>query len=100
MKKVCGERGSNTRPSDLQSDALPAELSPLVQCAALGCSEESEVSGDHLEACDHDASFWADNSLHISLFSLPNKRRTWRQGETRKVRPCTVVDFCRCLVYY
>ena len=29
MKK-CGERGSNTRPSDLQSDALPTELSPLV----------------------------------------------------------------------
>ena len=26
---VCGERGSNTRPSDLQSDALPTELSPL-----------------------------------------------------------------------
>ncbi|KAJ6946223.1 hypothetical protein NC651_001090 [Populus alba x Populus x berolinensis] len=25
---VCGERGSNTRPSDLQSDALPTELSP------------------------------------------------------------------------
>ena len=25
----CGERGSNTRPSDLQSDALPTELSPL-----------------------------------------------------------------------
>ena len=24
----CGERGSNTRPSDLQSDALPTELSP------------------------------------------------------------------------
>ncbi|CAN0842543.1 hypothetical protein LINGRAHAP2_LOCUS3623 [Linum grandiflorum] len=33
MKKsknvYCGERGSNTRPSDLQSDALPTELSPL-----------------------------------------------------------------------
>ena len=27
--KPCGERGSNTRPSDLQSDALPTELSPL-----------------------------------------------------------------------
>uniref|UniRef100_A0A2C9W1U6 Uncharacterized protein n=1 Tax=Manihot esculenta TaxID=3983 RepID=A0A2C9W1U6_MANES len=27
--KHCGERGSNTRPSDLQSDALPTELSPL-----------------------------------------------------------------------
>ena len=27
---TCGERGSNTRPSDLQSDALPTELSPLV----------------------------------------------------------------------
>ncbi len=26
----CGERGSNTRPSDLQSDALPTELSPLL----------------------------------------------------------------------
>ena len=26
--KACGERGSNTRPSDLQSDALPTELSP------------------------------------------------------------------------
>ncbi|CAK7340452.1 unnamed protein product [Dovyalis caffra] len=26
--KDCGERGSNTRPSDLQSDALPTELSP------------------------------------------------------------------------
>ena len=25
--KFCGERGSNTRPSDLQSDALPTELS-------------------------------------------------------------------------
>ncbi|CAN1319105.1 hypothetical protein LINPERPRIM_LOCUS31100 [Linum perenne] len=30
QKRVkCGERGSNTRPSDLQSDALPTELSPL-----------------------------------------------------------------------
>jgi len=29
-KKGCGERGSNTRPSDLQSDALPTELSPHV----------------------------------------------------------------------
>ena len=28
-KIICGERGSNTRPSDLQSDALPTELSPL-----------------------------------------------------------------------
>ena len=28
--RKCGERGSNTRPSDLQSDALPTELSPLV----------------------------------------------------------------------
>ena len=28
--KRCGERGSNTRPSDLQSDALPTELSPLL----------------------------------------------------------------------
>ncbi|WZZ62066.1 hypothetical protein YC2023_062173 [Brassica napus] len=28
-KELCGERGSNTRPSDLQSDALPTELSPL-----------------------------------------------------------------------
>ncbi len=27
--ETCGERGSNTRPSDLQSDALPTELSPL-----------------------------------------------------------------------
>ncbi|AES92648.1 hypothetical protein MTR_4g132310 [Medicago truncatula] len=27
-KTKCGERGSNTRPSDLQSDALPTELSP------------------------------------------------------------------------
>ncbi|CAN0913953.1 hypothetical protein LINGRAHAP2_LOCUS28247, partial [Linum grandiflorum] len=27
-KNTCGERGSNTRPSDLQSDALPTELSP------------------------------------------------------------------------
>jgi hypothetical protein len=30
-KKKCGERGSNTRPSDLQSDALPTELSPLMR---------------------------------------------------------------------
>jgi hypothetical protein len=29
LKKNYGERGSNTRPSDLQSDALPTELSPL-----------------------------------------------------------------------
>ena len=29
MESKCGERGSNTRPSDLQSDALPTELSPL-----------------------------------------------------------------------
>ena len=29
IKNSCGERGSNTRPSDLQSDALPTELSPL-----------------------------------------------------------------------
>ncbi|CAN1232540.1 hypothetical protein LINPERPRIM_LOCUS3631, partial [Linum perenne] len=28
-EKKCGECGSNTRPSDLQSDALPTELSPL-----------------------------------------------------------------------
>ncbi|RID69253.1 hypothetical protein BRARA_C01354 [Brassica rapa] len=27
-RRKCGERGSNTRPSDLQSDALPTELSP------------------------------------------------------------------------
>ncbi|KAI4296754.1 hypothetical protein L6164_036682 [Bauhinia variegata] len=27
-KEVCGERGSNTRPPDLQSGALPTELSP------------------------------------------------------------------------
>ena len=27
-KLDCGERRSNTRPSDLQSDALPTELSP------------------------------------------------------------------------
>ena len=27
IKKRCGESGSNTRPSDLQSDALPTELS-------------------------------------------------------------------------
>ena len=31
-KEKCGERGSNTRPSDLQSDALPTELSPPVCC--------------------------------------------------------------------
>ena len=29
INESCGERGSNTRPSDLQSDALPTELSPL-----------------------------------------------------------------------
>ena len=29
ITKKCGERGSNTWPSDLQSDALPTELSPL-----------------------------------------------------------------------
>ncbi|GKV29112.1 hypothetical protein SLEP1_g38076 [Rubroshorea leprosula] len=29
LLRMCGERGSNTRPSDLQSDALPTELSPL-----------------------------------------------------------------------
>ncbi|CAN1232819.1 hypothetical protein LINPERPRIM_LOCUS3706 [Linum perenne] len=29
-KKKCGERGSNTRPADLQYDALPTELSPLL----------------------------------------------------------------------
>jgi hypothetical protein len=34
--KKCGERGSNTRPSDLQSDALPTELSPLC-FIALNC---------------------------------------------------------------
>ena len=28
LKLSCGERGSNTWPSDLQSDALPTELSP------------------------------------------------------------------------
>uniref|UniRef100_A0A2C9VX58 Uncharacterized protein n=1 Tax=Manihot esculenta TaxID=3983 RepID=A0A2C9VX58_MANES len=33
--KDCGERGSNTRPSDLQSDALPTELSPLNGCFCL-----------------------------------------------------------------
>jgi hypothetical protein len=26
VKCLCGERGSNTRPSDFQSDALPTEL--------------------------------------------------------------------------
>uniref|UniRef100_A0A6N2L031 Uncharacterized protein n=1 Tax=Salix viminalis TaxID=40686 RepID=A0A6N2L031_SALVM len=31
----CGERGSNTRPSDLQSDALPTELSPLLMSCTL-----------------------------------------------------------------
>ncbi|CAN1229086.1 hypothetical protein LINPERPRIM_LOCUS3074 [Linum perenne] len=31
VKIKCGERGSNTRPSDLQSDALPTELSPLYE---------------------------------------------------------------------
>ena len=31
-REKCGERGSNTRPSDLQSDALPTELSPPVCC--------------------------------------------------------------------
>ena len=31
----CGERGSNTRPSDLQSDALPTELSPLLLLCSL-----------------------------------------------------------------
>ena len=30
-RKECGERGSNTRPSDLQSDALPTELSPQMK---------------------------------------------------------------------
>ena len=29
-KDECGERGLNTRPSDLQSDALPSELSPQI----------------------------------------------------------------------
>ncbi|CAN1325901.1 hypothetical protein LINPERPRIM_LOCUS33647, partial [Linum perenne] len=27
QQKNCGERGSNTRPSNLQSNALPTELS-------------------------------------------------------------------------
>ena len=31
-REKCGERGSNTRPSDLQSDALPTELSPPACC--------------------------------------------------------------------
>ena len=37
INESCGERGSNTRPSDLQSDALPTELSPLngKQCVIL-----------------------------------------------------------------
>ena len=39
MKK-CGERGSNTRPSDLQSDALPTELSPLFT----SCNEKLIIS--------------------------------------------------------
>ncbi|CAN0914294.1 hypothetical protein LINGRAHAP2_LOCUS28472, partial [Linum grandiflorum] len=34
-KNNCGERGSNTRPSDLQSDALPTELSPHSCCQTL-----------------------------------------------------------------
>ncbi len=33
--RLCGERGSNTRPSDLQSDALPTELSPQIACLFL-----------------------------------------------------------------
>ena len=32
QRELFGERGSNTRPSDLQSDALPTELSPPVHC--------------------------------------------------------------------
>ena len=35
-KRKCGERGSNTRPSDLQSDALPTELSPQTPIAPAG----------------------------------------------------------------
>ena len=35
-KRKCGERGSNTRPSDLQSDALPTELSPQTPVAPAG----------------------------------------------------------------
>ena len=37
VRRTCGERGSNTRPSDLQSDALPTELSPLVVCFSYIC---------------------------------------------------------------
>ncbi len=33
-RNMCGERGSNTRPSDLQSDALPTELSPQARIIA------------------------------------------------------------------
>ena len=37
----CGERGSNTRPSDLQSDALPTELSP----------QEAAPAGNRTRVC-------------------------------------------------
>ncbi|KAL3648155.1 Autophagy-related protein 8i [Castilleja foliolosa] len=44
MDKIkCGERGSNTRPSDLQSDALPTELSPLDSCCELSSEKESAM---------------------------------------------------------
>ncbi|KAL6515886.1 hypothetical protein OROGR_019191 [Orobanche gracilis] len=54
--KFCGERGSNTRPSDLQSDALPTELSPrfdnrrlpqqilFLRWAAVSCDRKKEES--------------------------------------------------------
>ena len=39
----CGFRGSNTRPLDLQSNALPTELKPLGTAhASLGFSKTNE----------------------------------------------------------
>ncbi|CAN1143747.1 hypothetical protein LINPERHAP2_LOCUS13765, partial [Linum perenne] len=55
----CGERGLNTRPSDLQSDALPTELSlqdillknkfyNIMYLADLGCTTISFQVSTHI----------------------------------------------------
>ncbi|XVF15854.1 hypothetical protein REPUB_Repub09cG0192000 [Reevesia pubescens] len=60
----CGERGSNTRPSDLQSDALPTELSPL---DTLFLKQKFMISLPSMEISVHDHIF---SLLLFPLLSL------------------------------
>ena len=40
-KKICRDQGSNQGPSDLQSDALPTELSRHVEIYEKECKSET-----------------------------------------------------------